>query len=265
MLFKLGFILLFIVSTILCEEESLRRCARAAGSCLLAPETTEGPYYWNSTVRRDITEGKGGVPFRLSITVLDTSTCTPLNNALVDIWHCDAEGIYSHFVAASLGQSNRQTDNSTFFRGQQVTNAQGTAVFDTVYPGWYTGRATHVHVKVHVDASLTNIGQAIYAKGGHVSHTGQIFFNDAVSDEIGKLSPYTSQKVRRVRNNEDGIYRGEGGSSTIIPIQYLAANDVKRGVKGDITLGVNPKAVSTQNGMGGPRPPMRPQRPPNGR
>ncbi|CAF3106066.1 unnamed protein product, partial [Rotaria sp. Silwood2] len=158
----------------------VRRCVRAIGSCLLAPEATEGPFYWNSTVRSDITENKEGVRFRLTVIVLDTTTCSPLSDALVDLWHCDAEGIYSHYIAASLGQNTRQRDNSTFFRGQQLTNKQGVASSDTIYPGWYRGRATHMHVKVHVGATLINIGGAIYTKGGHVSHIGQLFFNDTL-------------------------------------------------------------------------------------
>jgi hypothetical protein len=137
--------------------------------------------------------------------------------------------------------------------GQQVTNAQGVAVFDTVYPGWYRGRATHMHVKVHVGATLTNIGGAIHAKGGHVSHTGQLFFNDTLTDEVAKLSPYTGQKLRRTRNSEDGIYSQSKGSTTIVPIQFLSANRLQGAVQGDITLGVNPNAVSTSNG-GRPRP-----------
>ncbi|CAF3331813.1 unnamed protein product [Rotaria sp. Silwood1] len=258
MLFRSIFVGLIIISTVLCEQESIRRCARAIGSCLLAPEAVEGPYYWNSTVRSDITEGKGGVRFRLTVTVLDTTTCSPLSGALVDLWHCDAEGIYSHYIAASLGQNTRQTDNSTFFRGQQVSNKQGITVFDTIYPGWYRGRATHMHVKVHVGASLTNIGGSIYAKGGHVSHIGQLFFNDTLTDEVAKLSPYTLQKTRRIRNNEDGIYSQSKGSTTIVPVQFLTANGFKGAVKGDITLGINPQAVSTlagRPGGGRPRPP----------
>ncbi|CAF0933347.1 unnamed protein product [Rotaria sordida] len=247
-----------VISTESSEQESIRRCVRAIGSCLLAPESTEGPYYWNSTVRNDITEGKAGVPFRLTVTVLDTATCSPLSDALVDIWHCDAEGIYSHYIASSLGQNTRQTDNSTFFRGQQVTNKQGIAVFNTIYPGWYRGRATHIHVKVHVDASLTNINGAIYAKGGHVSYTGQIFFNDTLTDEVAKRSPYTSHQIRRVRNNEDGIYSRSKGSTTIVPVQFLTANGFNGAVKGDITLGINPNTVSTESGRPGGRPPPPP-------
>ena len=84
--------------------------------------------------------------------------------------------------------------------GQQLTNAQGVAVFDTVYPGWYTGRATHAHVKVHVGATVTSIGGALSTKGGHVSYIGQLYFNDSLSDEVAKLSPYSRHTIRRTRN-----------------------------------------------------------------
>lgn len=139
-----------------------------------------------------------------------------------------------------------------------MTNAQGTAVFDTVYPGWYPGRATHIHVKVHVGASLTNVGGAILAKGGHVSHTGQIFFDDTVTDQLVSISPYTSQTVRRTRNSEDFIFSESKGSTMIVPIQYLSSSGLRGAVSGQITLGINPTAVvPSGNGIGGRPPPGR--------
>jgi hypothetical protein len=121
-----------------------------------------------------------------------------------------------------------------------------------------------MHVKVHVGAALTNIGEAIYAKGGHVSHTGQLFFNDTLSDEVAKLAPYTSQTIRRIRNNEDGIYSQSKGATMLVPVQFLTANGIKGAVEGVITLGVNPNAVSTSGGQGGGQDGGRP-RPPPGR
>jgi hypothetical protein len=118
-----------------------------------------------------------------------------------------------------------------------------------------------VHVKVHVGATLNKIGEAIYIKGGHVSHTGQLFFDDTVTDEVAKLVPYTLQKNRRVRNSEDGIYSQAKGSTTIIPLQYLTGNGLRGAVKGEITLGVDPNAVSISGGGPGGGPP----RPPPGR
>ncbi len=213
---------------------------------------------------------------------MDTNSCSPIADALVDVWHCDSVGFYSHYIAASLGQMNRQTDNSTFFRGkrifllflscfyisisiigQQVTDSKGIATFDTIYPGWYDGRATHVHVKVHIGSNLTNIGGAIYAKGGHVSHTGQIFFDDELTDTIARISPYSTHTVQRVRNNEDGIFEESNGATMILPIQFLG-NDLTSGMTGEITLGVDPTATPAPVGFGGGRPPhgSRPPRPP---
>ena len=97
--------------------------------CVLTPEMTEGPYYLpGEKLRRDITQGKPGARLDLALTVVDASTCRPIKGATVDIWHCDAGGVYSGFGA---GSSNR-----TFLRGLQKTDAHGVAHFKTVYPGW---------------------------------------------------------------------------------------------------------------------------------
>ena len=144
-----------------------RAVASGAVSCVLAPELTEGPYYLpNERIRRDITEGKPGTPLRLSLTVVSASSCKPIAGAAVDIWHADAGGVYSG-VAGNTG---------TFLRGIQKSDRSGLAVFDTIYPGWYQGRAVHVHVKVHL--------------GGNVVHTGQLFFPDALSDRVYRAAPY---------------------------------------------------------------------------
>lgn len=144
-----------------------------------------------------------------------------------------------------------------------MTNARGIATFDTVYPGWYSGRATHMHIKVHIGSSLTNLGGAIYAKGGHVSHTGQLYFNDTLTDTVATISPYSTRQVRRVRNNEDGIYKDSNGATMIVPIK-LVGNDLARGVTGEITVGVDPTATPKPTGFGGGPPPngTRPPRPP---
>src|SRR5580765_1665508 len=132
--------------------------ASGAVTCVLAPEQTEGPYYIaRERVRRNITEGKPGVPLSLRTTVVDAHTCRPIKGATVDVWHADAAGAYSGFGAGVGG---------SFCRGVQPTDARGLARFETIYPGWYPGRAVHIHVKVHVH--------------GNVVHTGQLYFPDAV-------------------------------------------------------------------------------------
>jgi protocatechuate 3,4-dioxygenase beta subunit len=172
----------------------VRESDAASVSCILTPEQTEGPYYIaGEKLRRNITEGRPGAAMLLRTFVVDASTCRPIKNAAVDIWHADAGGVYSGFGS---GASNR-----TFMRGIQRTNAKGLASFRTVYPGWYQGRTVHIHVKVHV--------------GGNVLHTGQLYFPDPVTDAVYKRTPYSARGARDVRNPNDSIYRSGGSRSTL--------------------------------------------------
>jgi protocatechuate 3,4-dioxygenase beta subunit len=180
------------------EEASAgpRAVASGAVTCVLAPELTEGPYYLpNERVRRDITEGKPGAPLRLRLTVVDASSCKAIKGAAVDIWHADAGGVYSG-VAGNTG---------TFLRGVQKTDGSGLAVFDTIYPGWYQGRAVHIHVKVHL--------------GGNVVHTGQLFFPDALNDRVYRTAPYKTRGNPDVANAADAIYRNGGSRSLVRPVK----------------------------------------------
>ncbi|CAF1349450.1 unnamed protein product [Adineta steineri] len=263
MLFKFLLLIITFQNIVCLRESAVKRCARAAHSCLLASEAVEGPYYWNSTVRNDITENRPGIPLRLSITVVDIRSCLTIPNAVVDLWHCDGIGLYSHYIAASQGQMNGPNDNSTFFRGQQITNSKGISIFNTIYPGWYRGRATHMHVKVHIDASLSIMdGGAIYTKGGHVSHTGQFFFDDSLTDAVATVYPYTTQTIQRTLNDEDFIYRESNGATMLVPIRFLT-DEFTGGMAGEITVGIDPTATpQPAGGGGGPRPPGPPPGPP---
>ena len=166
--------------------------ASGAVSCVLTPEMTEGPYYVaNEAVRRNITEGRPGTPLHLRLSVVDASTCRPIKNAAVDVWHADALGVYSGV----------QGNTGTFMRGVQRTDANGLALFDTVYPGWYQGRTVHIHVKVHL--------------GGTVVHTGQLFFPDSLTDKVYAHSPYDTRGQRDVRNAGDSIFRNGGSRSML--------------------------------------------------
>jgi protocatechuate 3,4-dioxygenase beta subunit len=169
---------------------------------------TEGPFHIaNEKLRRDITEGKPGTPLTLKLAVVDASSCRALSGALVDIWHCDAGGVYSGFSSIGSGQTNKLT----FLRGLQRTNAQGVATFQTIYPGWYQGRTVHIHVKVHL--------------GGRVAHTGQLFFSDSLTDAVYKHSPYDKRPSRDVRNTQDAIFRN-GGSKSLLSVRKNGAGHV---------------------------------------
>jgi protocatechuate 3,4-dioxygenase beta subunit len=186
--------------------------ASGAISCVLTPELTEGPYYVpNEKVRRNITEGKPGTPLDLRLTVVDASTCKPIKSAVVDIWHADALGVYSGAVANNPG--------TNFMRGVQKTDSTGLAHFLSVYPGWYQGRAVHIHVKVYL--------------GGNVVHTGQFFFNDALTDTVYKHAPYSARGSRDTRNAADSIYRN-GGSRSLLKVTKVAS-----GYRAGITMGVH--------------------------
>jgi protocatechuate 3,4-dioxygenase beta subunit len=181
-------------------------------TCVLTPEMTEGPYYVEGDkVRRNITEGRPGVPLSLRLRVLDVSKCKPIKGAAVDIWHCDAGGVYSE-------TSVQSTEDLTFLRGIQKTDKNGLATFRTIYPGWYMGRAVHIHLKVYL--------------GGRTVHTGQLFFPDALTDAVYTRSPYSRRPNRDVRNAADSIFRNGGKRSMLT----LAKSGT--GYVGRITMGV---------------------------
>lgn len=178
-------------------------------SCVLAPEQTEGPYYVDdAAVRRNVTEGKPGVALTLRLTVVNVATCKPIKGAAVEIWHCDASGVYSGV----------QGDAGMFLRGVQRTDAKGVALFRTIYPGWYPGRTVHIHTMVHL--------------GGNVVHTGQLYFPDAVTDAVYRRSPYNRRPNRDPRNAGDSIYRNGGKRSTLRLARAGTA------YTGSITMGV---------------------------
>jgi protocatechuate 3,4-dioxygenase beta subunit len=129
----------------------------------------------------------------------------------VDIWHCDAAGVYSGF---GQGASNR-----TFLRGLQRTNANGLAALKTIYPGWYQGRTVHIHVKVHL--------------GGNVVHTGQLYFPDTLTDKVYRKAPYSARPGRTTRNANDSVYVN-GGKNSMLSVRA----DGTGGYMAAITMGV---------------------------
>jgi protocatechuate 3,4-dioxygenase beta subunit len=151
-----------------------------APSCSLTPEQTEGPFYFDADkIRSDIREGHDGAELRLRLRVQTVGDCKPIRDAVVDLWHCDAEGEYS-------------SDPDTFCRGAQATNADGIAEFTTVYPGWYQGRTIHIHGKVHVDNSTVL--------------TTQLTFDDDFTARVFESEPYAQRAGRDTFNEDDGIF-----------------------------------------------------------
>lgn len=253
---------------------ALARPVRAADgpgalpACTLSPELTEGPFYLDrQKLRRDISEGKPGLPLVLRIALFDANTCRPLPAATVDLWHCDAAGVYSGFGGQGAGPGPggpppagdpgmhaamppgpdrftgrppprpRPSNHLTFLRGVQFTGADGIAEFRTIVPGWYAGRAVHVHLKAHVGAKR----QGGRYTGGHVCHTGQFGFAEDFYNTISPLQPYAQHHVPRTPLQQDGIL-GRGAASALLTLTRLGAGP-QQGYLGTIACAVDPAAM----------------------
>jgi len=217
-------------------------CKRSSElACILFPDVTEGPYYFEDLwVRQDITEKSEGVALKLVITVQNTRTCEVASKAAIDLWHCDSIGIYSHYIGPSNGDPEAGIDNSTFLRGIQLTDNNGTATFYTIFPGWYDGRTVHMHVKVHIggDVIWRSEDETYRYEGGEETFTGQLFFNETITAEVAKLEPYVSHNVRRLTNEQDFIYL-RGGYYGLTSVQYVNPSvGIASGLVGHLTIGV---------------------------
>jgi protocatechuate 3,4-dioxygenase beta subunit len=206
-------------------------------ACVLTAEQEVGPYYVAyDKVREDIVGAAVGLPLELEITVISSLTCEPIKNAAVDLWQCDALGVYS-------SESSEDTVGKTYLRGVQFTDKLGQVTFKTIYPGHYAGRTTHIHAKVHI-ASRDDDKTLV---AGHVSHIGQMFPSDAVNTEVYKLSPYTADTVAIVTHAEDRVWTQQDGPESQITIKKVG-NRLAKGLTGTITLAVNPKVVPAAAG-----------------
>ncbi|MEV7731969.1 intradiol ring-cleavage dioxygenase [Streptomyces sp. NPDC088921] len=231
--------------------------ATATGACMtLMSSVTEGPYYLDGAlVRKDITEGKSGVPLTLRLTVVDaTDGCTPVKGAAVEIWHCDAWGYYSGYTTANPGGSapaesedGSTANDNTYLRGYQIANANGVVKFETVFPGWYTPRTCHIHVKVHTGGEKED---GTY-EGGRVNYTGQLFFDDTIAEEIFALEPYSRHSGSYTTLDDDMVYDGGGASSGLLTLKAVHKADPSKGYKGSLSLAIDPDAESTGVGSGG--------------
>ena len=184
----------------------------AMADCIAQPEQTEGPYFVDealerSDIRLDPATGatSAGVPLALQFIlsrVTPSGACAILPGAQVDIWHCDARGVYS-----DVEDRNSNTRGQRFLRGYQVSDERGVVRFTTIYPGWYRGRAVHIHFKVRVNAGATVTDE----------FTSQLYFPDELTDRVHAKEPYSANKGQRLLNSRDMIFR-EGATQLVLPV-----------------------------------------------
>ncbi len=285
--------------------------AEQVKACTLTPELEVGPFYYPyELLRSNMSEGKPGLPLRFALELRHARTCAPIPNAAIDVWHCDAMGLYSAFTKMSFGPPPggsggqngpggppppgdpnqrppmvagpngpppggpggpegrngppqiKPTDEERFLRAVQLTDARGRVEFESIFPGWYQGRDTHIHMKVHVGGHApAGTGHAHDAKhtaypkyaGGHVCHTGQIAFPDELSDEIARLEPYRHHDLRRTRLKEDHVFMGDP-QEYMMQVERSSGGNRQAGLTGTITVFVDPDSTPAPvGGGGGPR------------
>ncbi|HEU0296366.1 MAG TPA: intradiol ring-cleavage dioxygenase [Anaerolineales bacterium] len=185
--------------------------ASPALACVVRPELTIGTFFVDDQLNRsDIrfeptdSSAKKGAPLMLAIGVFDVASkrCTPLEGAQVDVWHCDAWGVYS-----GVAERPYDTTGLIFLRGFQLTDAKGKVQFTTIYPGWYAGRTVHIHFMIRMTV----------AGGRRYEFVSQLFFNDALTDRVHKLKPYKRRSPRNTRNADDKIY-SNGGRQLLLDV-----------------------------------------------
>jgi protocatechuate 3,4-dioxygenase beta subunit len=236
-----------------------------ANTCTTAKEETQGPYWFDvDSIRSDLREDQPGTPLVLAVRARDVSQCTngaaptPIPESVVEIWHCDAGGVYSGFESASLGgpgggpgggsgggsgggpgggsgggsggtsdgsyssgdSEATTTDDGTYLRGAQVADRNGVVQFTTIYPGWYRGRTVHIHLKLHIDRKT--------------AVTTQLYFDETVNDAVFATSPYDDHTGRETRNEDDSIYDPSG----LVTVRKTAS-----GYLGGINIGVSASAA----------------------
>ena len=156
-----------------------------SSTCAVTPSETAGPFpSLTDLIRSDIREGRSGSTLRLTITVVNTNnSCSPVSGASVEIWQCDAAGNYSQY-----GTQTAQT----YLRGIQTTDANGEVTFTTIYPGWYQGRATHIHVEV--------------VRNGASAKVTQLAFPESTNAAVYATGVYASRGSNPTSNSSDGIF-----------------------------------------------------------
>ena len=193
-------------------------------TCVLLPEQTPGPFPLDEQFdRSDITEGLAGRSMQLGFRVVD-DTCSPVPGAAVEVWHCDATGDYSAFEDGGSGKD--EGPGTTYLRGTQIADADGIVVFTSIVPGWYEGRAVHIHLRVRVDDATVL--------------TSQVYFDPAHLEAAYAAAPYAERGLPDTSNADDGIAGDVATNGTLLATRDATSPDGRARTVALLNLGVDP-------------------------
>ncbi|KAH7125289.1 extracellular dioxygenase [Dendryphion nanum] len=211
-------------------------------SCILTPETTQGPYWVSGElIREDIDEDQEGVPLTVDIQIIDINTCEPVPQAYLEIWHCNSTGVYSGVSASGNGNTDDTSNiDATFMRGVQKSDENGVVSFNTLVPGHYTGRTNHIHVMSHLNATALPNNTL---SGGAITHVGQMFFDQDLVTLVEAEEPYLSNTQELTTNAEDTIFSEESDGYDPVVEYVLLGDNISEGVFAWIAFGMDSTAA----------------------
>ncbi|KAJ3495397.1 hypothetical protein NLG97_g3423 [Lecanicillium saksenae] len=209
-------------------------------SCALAPEEVVGPYYVEGErIRSDLVEDQQGIPLALDIQFVDSSTCSPIEGAYIDIWSCNSTGVYGGVVARRNGDGTGDPSNlyNSWLRGVQKTDDDGVVQFSTLFPGHYEGRTIHIHTMAHLNARRLSNGTLFDTVAAYV---GQIYFDQDLNNRTNNYWPYTSNTQSVTLNDDDGILQADLKAGGNPYAEYsLLGDSLEDGILAWITFGIN--------------------------
>ncbi|KKY14578.1 putative gpi anchored dioxygenase [Phaeomoniella chlamydospora] len=217
-------------------------------TCVLNPEGETGPYYVKGEhIRSNLRESQPGVPVVIDGQFVDVETCEPIADLWWDVWNCNSTGVYSGLVATGNGNTNDESNlNATFLRGVQKSDSEGVVQFETMFPGHYSGRTTHIHMVAHLNVTVLPNNTVV---GGTVAHIGQLFWDQDLIYEVEGTYPYNTNNITITTNAEDRVFSTETEDTTSDPVlEYVyLGDDLSHGLFAWVTIGVNRSATYSPN------------------
>ncbi|KAF2165734.1 hypothetical protein M409DRAFT_36863 [Zasmidium cellare ATCC 36951] len=215
-----------------------------SNNCVINPDGETGPFWVKGEhLRTNVRETQSGIPIVIEGQFLDIETCAPLTDVWWDMWSCNSTGVYSGAIGSGNGNENDLANiNTTFLRGIQKTDSDGVATFESIFPGHYSGRATHHHIALHANATVLPNNTLT---GGSFTHVGQLFWDQDIISKVEATYPYNMNNISITENAVDHVFTVETTNTTSDPVFNYAylGDELADGLFGWITIVVNTSAT----------------------